>query len=380
MRRLRYKGAMKPKNIPALTGLRFFAAMAIVLWHSQTGYFFKYGAFSPFYLAGAVPVFFVLSGFVLTISAGKYKSWSDFFVARIARIWPTHIAALMLVFLILYPYSLDFFYHADTLRRLALNVLLLQAWSPNMATYWSYNDPSWSVSCEMFFYAVFPLTVAFLSRQTAVRLIAIVAAIFCGIVLTNKAYPHMDLNWLGAVDPPSCFPAFAIGVAAGIWHKSLRDASPSYIVGTSVQAAALAMALWANAFFISHQAHITPGANAFIWLFGPSPFYAAFIVVLARYDGAISRALSLRLIVYGGEISYAIYMFHQIFIRWHAGHLAKFNGIPIWWQYAGLMTAVLATSIAAHHLIEKPARRRILAVWRSVRSRPQRGIAADTAD
>jgi peptidoglycan/LPS O-acetylase OafA/YrhL len=75
-------------SFPALTGLRFFAAMAIVLWHSQTG-FFKPGAFDPFCLTGAVPLFFGLSGFVLTINAGKYRSWADFFVARIARIGRT---------------------------------------------------------------------------------------------------------------------------------------------------------------------------------------------------------------------------------------------------------------------------------------------------
>jgi peptidoglycan/LPS O-acetylase OafA/YrhL len=372
---------MKPRNIPALTGLRFFAAMAIVLWHSQTGYFFKPGAFAPFYLAGAVPVFFVLSGFVLTISAGKYKSWSDFFVARIARIWPTHVAALAFLFLIFYPYSMDFFHHADTLRRLVLNVLLLQAWSPNPATYWSYNAPSWSVSCEMFFYAAFPLTVAFLSRRTTIRLAALIAAIFCGIILANKVYPHMDLNWLGAVDPPSCFPAFGIGVAAGIWYKGMRATSSSYTLGTAVQASALVMALWANAFFISHQTNIAPGANAFIWLFGPSPFYAAFIFALARYDGVISRALSLRLIVYGGEISYAIYLFHQLFIRAHSGIRASFVGIPNWGQYAGLIAAVLVTSIAVHHLVETPCRRGILALWGlHKRRREPKLIAADTAD
>jgi peptidoglycan/LPS O-acetylase OafA/YrhL len=372
---------MKPKNIPALTGLRFFAAMAIVMWHSQTGYFFKYGAFAPFYLAGAVPVFFVLSGFVLTISAGKYKSWSDFFVARIARIWPTHVAALAFLFLIFWPYSVDFFHHADTLRRLILNVLLVQAWSPNIATYWSYNDPSWSVSGEMFFYATLPFALIALSRHTTVRLVALIAVTFGAIFLVATAFPHIDENWLGSVLPLSGLPTFATGVAVGIWYKRLPSPNPSFARGTAVQVCVLAMTLAANALFASYPARIAPAASAFILLFGPSPFYAALIFALARYDGAISRALSLRLIVYGGEISYAIYLFHQLFFRWHSGYRAEFTGIPIWWQYAGLITAVLATSIVAHHVVEGPAKKGILALWGMIlrRQAPQ-PIVADTAD
>ncbi len=195
--------------------------MAIVLWHSQTGYFFPPRAFAPFYLAGAVPVFFVLSGLVLTIGFDKYHSRSDFFVARIARVWPAHMAALVWLFLVFYPYSLDFFYHTETVLRLVVNVLLLQAWSPNVATYWSYNAPSWSVSCKLFAYAAFPLAFAVLRRQTLARAVTIVAVIFCAIVAVDELHPGVDASWLGGVNPISCFGAFAVGIATGVWRRKL---------------------------------------------------------------------------------------------------------------------------------------------------------------
>jgi len=352
---------MPSRNIPALTGLRFFAAMAIVLWHSQTGYFFKYGAFAPFYLAGAVPLFFVLSGFVLTIGADRYKSWSDFFVARIARVWPAHIAALVFLFCVFYPYSLDFLHHAQTLWRLALNGLLLQAWSPIRADYWSYNAPSWSVSCELFFYAAFPMAFLALQRQTFTRTLAIVLIIFSAIVLTDTVRPGIDPNWLGSVLPVSAFAAFAVGIGAGVWRKALPASSAGYLTGTVIQCGALLAALVANALFASHPIGSTPAGQSFVLLFGPVPFYATALLALARYDGLVSRALSNRAIVYGGEISYSIYLFHQIVIRWHSGELATFSKVPIWLQYAGVLAVTLILAASVHHLVERPFRRWIIA-------------------
>jgi peptidoglycan/LPS O-acetylase OafA/YrhL len=345
-------------KIPALTGLRFFAAMAIVFWHSQTGPFFKSGAFSPFYLAGAVPVFFVLSGFVLTIGADRYSSRLDFFVARLARLWPAHIAALVLVLLIRnhrYPVSLSFDWS------LPLNALLLQSWVPSMAM--SYNAPSWSVSDEMFFYAAFPLAFASLQRQTFARVAAIVTAVLCGILAVDMIRPGVDPNWLGSVLPLSGFAAFAIGVGAGIWWKRLPAPAGGYRLGSLIQLIALAGALGANVYFASHPIAASPATMAFIYLFGPSPCYACLLVALARYDGIVSRGLSLPLIVYGGEISYSIYLFHQIIIQC-VSHLSPFLPVPIWWQYAGILAFTLCIAAAVHHLIERPARRTMIDGWR----------------
>ena len=353
------------KNIPALTGLRFFAAMAIVLWHSQ-GFFFAGGAFSPFFLAGAVPLFFVLSGFVLAIGADKHRSWPDFFVARVARVWPAHIAALVFFFVVVYPYSLDFLHHPGAARRLILNVLLLQAWSPDAATYWSFNAPSWSVSCEMFFYAAFPICVAVLTRHTLLRLGALIASLLGCVMLTAYLFPRLDPTWIISVNPISGLAAFTIGIAAATLHKRSRM---TFAPGTAVQVVALGAAIGANAIFNTYRiGGITPAGGDWIGEFGPSPFYAGLLIALT-YDGAVSRILSVPIIVYGGEISYSIYLFHQLFIRWHSIHLQVFDGIPIRWQYSGIIAATLVTAAAVHHLIERPARRWIIAVfWKLLRS------------
>lgn len=215
-----YREKTSPVNIPALTGLRFFAAFAIVLWHSQGDIFFQLGAFNPFYPAGAVPLFFVLSGFVLTINAVKYPTWSDFFAARIARIWPAHLATLVL-FIVLAPHGKDVFRTLDGASTLALNVLLLHAWVPRQEVYWSFNSPSWSVSSEMVFYAVFPLCLALLSRRPWLRLVALVGVVVSLIALAAHVLPGLDANWLGAVNPLAGFGSFAIGIVFGLVSRQL---------------------------------------------------------------------------------------------------------------------------------------------------------------
>jgi peptidoglycan/LPS O-acetylase OafA/YrhL len=368
---LRYRRAMKSKNIPALTGLRFFAAMAIVFWHSQDGIFFNWGAFMPFDPAGAVPVFFALSGFVLTLGADRYKSWADFLVARIARVWPTHLAAILFLFVALYPYSMDYLRHPETLRQLFLNAFLLQAWSPNRATFWSYNAPSWSVSCEMFFYATFPITLATLRRHTLARLAIILGIILLALRAVDQIRPALDPVWLGADNPITTLSSFAIGVATGLWYLRAPHNILPKDSGTLIQLVALAAALGANAFLYSRIKPLTPGVYEFITNFGATPFYAALLFALARYDGVVSRALSHRIAVYGGEISYAIYLFHSLIIRWYEVHRNIFTGIPLWWQYAGIITACISVASIAHHLVEVPARRTILMSWGRLRTPPQ---------
>src|SRR5207249_3735398 len=137
-------------KLNALTGLRFVAAAMIVVHHSRG--FFQIPL--PHYaLDHGVSFFFVLSGFIIAYAYPKLDNKHDvfdFYVARIARIWPAHFATLLLVLPLLQtPINLTF----------VANAFLLHSWVPSKPWYFSYNHPSWSISTELFFYAVFPILI-----------------------------------------------------------------------------------------------------------------------------------------------------------------------------------------------------------------------------
>lgn len=54
------------QDLPALTGLRFFAAIAIVLHHMRGTFGFPSDFLTQFPLGNGVSFFYVLSGFILT--------------------------------------------------------------------------------------------------------------------------------------------------------------------------------------------------------------------------------------------------------------------------------------------------------------------------
>ncbi|MGL3208678.1 acyltransferase family protein [Bradyrhizobium sp. BR 1433] len=196
-------------------------------------------------MAGAVPFFFALSGFVLSINA-RGAPFGQFLTARFARIWPAHVAAICFLFLIFWPYSYEAATSPEEFRNLWLNSALVHAWIPERAVYWSYNAPSWSVSAEMFYYATFP-GVLWLMRRSALHTLLGTLAVSVGFqLLLGKLEPGIDSHWLGHYNPLVNLPIFALGVAAGEWFK--RDVTRK-VNGTPFQVSAATLMLAANAFF-----------------------------------------------------------------------------------------------------------------------------------
>jgi peptidoglycan/LPS O-acetylase OafA/YrhL len=88
----------KAGTLEGLTGIRFFAAMGVVLFH--VGYT-PVARLSPLLGAvsghgyAAVGLFYVLSGFVLAYTyAGRRPDVRAFYVARFARVYPLYLLAL----------------------------------------------------------------------------------------------------------------------------------------------------------------------------------------------------------------------------------------------------------------------------------------------
>src|SRR5690349_10358782 len=159
--------AIEPRaDLPALTGIRGVAAWFVVLYHIRLGLAWALppealAVLSKGYLA--VDLFFMLSGFVLWLNysnrlrAGGIGTAPAFLLRRIARIWPLHLVMLAgaIAFVLAvaatgrepsdhYPWG-----------ELPLHLLLIQNWGFTNALTW--NDPAWSISCELAAYMMLPL-------------------------------------------------------------------------------------------------------------------------------------------------------------------------------------------------------------------------------
>lgn len=138
-------------RLHSLTSLRFFAA-ALVLVHHASMAFTPGGPVQRIANVGFVGVefFFILSGFVLMWSY-RPMPLRYFYGRRVARIGPLHL----LTALAAVPVLLLIGQAVEPLPSV-LNVLLLQSWVPVEAFGASLNPVDWTLSCEAFFYLMFP--------------------------------------------------------------------------------------------------------------------------------------------------------------------------------------------------------------------------------
>src|SRR5580658_9180527 len=148
----------KPARLEALTGLRCFAAVNIVLFHFSNPQWF--GILAPIVNAGyaSVSFFILLSGFVLAYNyADKARAGEldkvRFWEARFTRLYPIYFLSLLLSWQVV-PIEYSVHTHRMFWWGMVLTPLLLQGWVPQLATF--LNTPAWTMSAESFYYVLFP--------------------------------------------------------------------------------------------------------------------------------------------------------------------------------------------------------------------------------
>lgn len=93
---------MRIKELDAFRGI---AALAVVLYHYTTIYSKDFGVDSPVYFSYGwlgVPFFFILSGFVITLTIGRCTSSLQFLKKRFVRLYPTFWISLLLTLTIIW--------------------------------------------------------------------------------------------------------------------------------------------------------------------------------------------------------------------------------------------------------------------------------------
>lgn len=371
-------------DIPQLTGLRFVAAVWVLLLHASYvpgDVFARWTApIAPLVAAGplGVDLFFVLSGLVLTRAyldrLGRRPSARGtlrFVRARVARVWPLYAAVTVafglwctarLVFgrdgVVTWQSPQPDLGPLGWLRQLTMT----QLWDSRGIEGISFVLPAWSVSAEWLAYLCFPLLVlgAWRIRNCPLPVLgalAVVAASPIALVSLMSSESGETGAWVWALRIGGGFTAGMLTwlVVARIERTPRVELWASRIV-LGVIAETVLVAYWAAS---APASAAIPAADR-LWF--AVPMFPLLLGALCLSRGGVVRLLSHERLQHGGRISYAIYLVHFPLIEITVVAMTRFPALAPNSSLAALaIPHVLVGSVLVAHYayrwIEAPTRR-----------------------
>lgn len=379
-----HSDAPRSRYIPALDGIRTFAVIAVVLYH--LGFTWAQGGFQ------GVTIFFVLSGYLITrllrieFARSGTIDLKGFWVRRVRRLVPATVTLVVVVALLC-----TIFNHVMLTKMrpdILPSLLFFNNWWQifnNVSYFGALGDPSplthfWSLAIEEQFYVVWPVLLFVLLRFGARRkVIRIVVA-----VLAVASALGMALLYNPAADPSRVYygtdtRAFAMLIGALLafvrtssmnpfaWDahattKAVSETAHPYrgkpqqqgilrkgaldIAGVAALAGLVALFVYTN------------GYTSFTYRGGTviaAVLSAVLIAACVQPDGVLARVFSLPLLVWLGQRSYSIYL-------WHFPLFALMNPVgdvsaKPWWVYLIECGVVLLAAELSYRFIETPFRR-----------------------
>ncbi|MFI1203248.1 acyltransferase family protein [Streptomyces sp. NPDC020883] len=356
-------------RLPSLTGLRWFAALAVFACHIAQQQFFADQQVGTALLhittlgSIAVSVFFLLSGFVLAWSARDTDSVTTFWRRRFAKIYPLHLVTFLIAGVIIFSLAEPTLPGGSVWDGLVPDLLLVQSWLPEPTIIAGFNTPSWSLSCEFAFYLTFPLWYR-LVRKIPVRRLwwcaaGIAAAVICVPFVTSQfpasaeTAPGMPLNelWFACWLPPVRMLEFVLGIVMALILRTGVWRGPGVVSSALLLAAAYGVTQAVPPMFTIAACSIVPAA--------------LLITALANADvQGLRTGLRSAVLVRLGEWSFAFYLVHFMVIRYGHRLMGGELGYARQWSTASagaLALAMLAVAIVAggllHTVVENPCMR-----------------------
>ncbi|AMS06096.1 acyltransferase [Acidipropionibacterium acidipropionici] len=322
----------RARRYSELDGLRGIAAVSVLCYHYFTLYEVVFGDApdpSDVMALGAmgVQLFFMISGFVILMTANRYPSPFRFAEARAVRLYPTYWACLTITILTVYmtgTYKLG-----APSRDLVINYTMLQSFVGAK----SIDGAYWSLSREIIFYGLIFIALCVFRRRLSHRFFVILAAVWSSIGVATCLVDHLAASaWshlLLTATAGQYAGLFSIGMI--LYEARTRGHSRRAILALlpmSVTAEYLVNSSWVNVACLT-------------------VIISAFIAITS------SRAVPLLqnpVITWFGAISYPLYLVHQ-----NIGYIVILNShTTIGLLGAQLLAIVVVVALAwsIHELVE----------------------------
>ena len=353
------------RHIPALDGLRGLAILLVFIFHygggssSSNPVLHAIGVVRVALWVG-VPLFFVLSGFLITgILWTSYDSphwWRGFYIRRALRIFPLYYLSLGII-------VLGALFWGDIhlcLARIGIFAGYLQNF-PFAATRSELGSPIradiyWSLAVEEHYYLVWPflLRIARTRRQ---------GQIFCGVIfvlsLLFRIYgtrvgheigfiPSATLSRMGELAIGSWLALAAQGTAEA-WNRVLRWAGPVCLMS-------LGAFVW-----IAHWSGGPAPVTRSMIIFGipcAGLFFGGLLCLALRGGSFVERWAETRWLRWLGGISYGVYIYHAMVrplaVDWSERLVGHSHNLQLGVQFLIAAALTLAAAWLSFRYFESP--------------------------
>jgi len=328
-----------------IQGMRAIAALMVVSCHM----FWNLGPtrlywVKPFFAAigpAGVDVFFVISGFIIYNvlqrsigelgQVGRGRAVFVFAMKRFIRIYPLYWIAFAAAFLIMLwgpplPRGQE---------KPLLELLTLVNGAPNYIV-----GVAWTLTYEVYFYAVVALSLMLLGRTAVFGLAAWFAIL---VVAMAAGAGHATSPWNYLLAP--ILLEFSFGVAIGMLVR--RGFQPFHGALWVVASIWMLVGTW----FVAHDLVSYP-LRVIGWAAPAALFIYGFVILERQGRWIMPRSLR-----YLGDASFSIYLWHLIVFELVAAVFARLGWIGVVdpaLLMAGMVAAGLAFALASYHWIEKP--------------------------
>jgi peptidoglycan/LPS O-acetylase OafA/YrhL len=361
--------AVRIEAIPALTGMRFIAALMVFVSHYKIPGL--QGTFLRLINSGysGITFFFVLSGFVLAynyfgVFEQKFaRSIPTYLISRLARVYPLYLFCTLFAWL-----------SSGGSTPLIPYLGAVQAWSSSSAFAFGLDGPTWSISVEAFLYLCFPVVfLVFRSariidhkRRALALALVVVATQFTlaywfvvsghGGVDAITTDPNSSHRWL-YLNPANRLLDFSLGILTAVFV--LQSGEPSGRAPRLWSAA-----IWLSLLFVVVLMAIKPiYMTAWSWdAVYALPFAVCIAGVALNQHSLLSRFLSTQSMVTLGASSYAFYLLHTL-MRPIYSNASTSNSYAF---YIAFLIFVVATSVGFHFAIEEPCRRLVCSTFAGI--------------
>ncbi|MGH3615723.1 MAG: acyltransferase family protein [Pseudonocardia sp.] len=375
-------------ELRGLTGLRIVAAAWVLAFHfhftNLAGVAEMVDVLGPLITSGAlgVDLFFVLSGFVIAYTyleklgpALHLGATARFVWARASRMWPVyalvfHLFGIWLVARLVFGSDAQIAFQAVqpviSIDEWLEQMFMVQVWGNAFLDGASWVGPTWSISAEWLAYLLFPVAALgfFRMRNLPLVVLGIGALALMGPIAwayLSVGHPYYPGSWLVRI---LC--GFGAGVLAflvvrrlraggALWRTAGDGVRRSASVAAAVLPVLIVAGLWLGELF-------GPGRGGVVIVLFP-----VLVGAFALADRGPARRLSHRWAVYGGRLSYSLYLVHipMFELYWLAqAYLPELGPGTVLGHVVGIGVVLATVPLAAlaYHWVEVPGRRRMRAL------------------